>query len=150
MLDRVADTLPLDVGYYREGKTKFIYSELYKSSPFKVTGGIKDENIYTIPIYLKIINDRKFYISFTVAGKDYEYSSDTGRILSSPFFSISVSFPKEINPEDISGLYYFKFLTRDEVFSDIANKLAVSPIDPTTKNILLSFKDRNPERARDI
>ena len=150
LLDRVIDRLPLEVGYYKEGKTKFIFSELYTSSPFRISGRVKDESIYTIPIYLKILSGKKYYISFTMNGRDYEYSADTGKTISSPFFALSASFTHPVSPEDINGLYYFKFLTRADVQTDIANKLAVMPIDPATQTISLIFKDRNPERARDV
>ena len=150
LLDRVIDQLPLEVGYYKEGKTKFIFTELYTSSPFRVQGRIKDESIYATPIYLKILSGKKYYVSFTMNGKDYEYSADTGKVLSSPFFTIQTSFYRPISPENVNGLYYFKFLARADVEADIANKLAVMPIDPATQTVALIFKDRNPERAKDI
>ena len=33
LLDKVIDQLPLEIGYFKEGKTKFISNELYTSSP---------------------------------------------------------------------------------------------------------------------
>ena len=83
-------------------------------------------------------------------GKDYEYAGDTGKVLNTPFFSIVVTFKKEMSPDDFKGLYFFKFIPRGDVESDIANKLTVQPIDPATQTISLVFRDRNPERACDI
>ena len=34
LINRVINHLPLQIGYYKEGKTKFVFTELYTTSPF--------------------------------------------------------------------------------------------------------------------
>src|SRR5580704_5176320 len=37
-VERIVNNLPLQIGYFREGKTKFVANELYTSSPFQIEG----------------------------------------------------------------------------------------------------------------
>jgi len=150
LLDRVINALPLQIGYYKEGKTKFIFSELYTSSPFEVEGQIKNENIYNVPIYVKMVNSRKVYVGFEMEGKEYEINKDTGDVISNQFFNISIHIKGRLSNDDYSGIYYFKFLNRGDLLNDITEKLEVLPIDPRTKTIGLVYKDRNPMRAKEI
>lgn len=151
LLDRVINSLPLQIGYYKEGKTKLVSSELYTTSPFNVVGTIKDERIYNVPIYVKIINSRKVYIGFEMAGQEYETTKDTGAVINNPFFSATITFVNSgLNDKDLSGIYFFKFLNRAELVSEVSQKLSVLPVDPRTKTIGLDYKDRNPVRAKEV
>ncbi|MES2619876.1 MAG: polysaccharide biosynthesis tyrosine autokinase [Bacteroidota bacterium] len=149
LLDRVMTRLPLQTGYYKEGKTKFIFSELYTSTPFEIEGITVSNTIINVPIYVKIINPHKVYINFTVDGKEFEYTKDTGQVLTNSYFSMAVHVRNNVIKEDLSGIYYFKFLSKKEVIDEIATKLDVA-VDFATKTIKISLKDRNPERARAI
>ncbi len=150
LIDRVVNSLPLQIGYYKEGKTKFIHSELYTSTPFIVDGVVKDEDIINVPIYLKIIRPGEVFLNFTLGEKDYGYTKDTGQLISSPYFSLKIHFRKNLNVDDLSGTYYFRFLNRGEVMSEIATKLEVPGINLATKTMAIAFKDRNPAKAAAI
>ena len=150
LIERIIGFLPLQVGYYKEGKTKFIFTELYTSSPFEVEGKIKDKGIINTPIYVKIYSQNKIYIGFSYNGKEFEYSKDTGKVISNPYFTASIHLRRNVTEEDYSGIYYFKFQDKTDLVEDIANKLEVLPIDPKTKTIGLVYKDRNPARAHDV
>jgi uncharacterized protein involved in exopolysaccharide biosynthesis len=56
LLSRVVDSLPLKVTYFREGKTKFISTELYQTCPFPLDLEIKDGAISQYPIYIKLLD----------------------------------------------------------------------------------------------
>lgn len=150
LLDKVVNALPLQIGYYKEGKTKFVSAELYTNSPFSVNGFIKDERIYNVPIYVKIINPRKIYLGFEMAGREYEFTKDTGAAFNNPFFNVTVSLANIPEGNDYSGIYFFKFLNRAELINEVTQKLSVLPIDPRTKTIGLKYTDRNPKRAKEV
>ena len=150
IIERLVDKLPLQIGYYKEGKTKFIFSELYTTSPFEVEGKLYNEEIVNTPIYIKILNPHKIYMGFSFYGKEYEYNKDTGQIFSNPYFSVTIHLDRQLNEEDFSGIYYFKFLNRKDVVNEISDKLAVLPLDPKTKTVQLNYKDRNPLRAKEV
>lgn len=151
LLDKVVNSLPLQIGYFKEGKTKLVSSELYTNSPFRVSGIIKDERIYNVPIYVKIINPRKIYMGFEMMGQELEANKDTGAVFNNPFFNATISLTTTgIETADFSGIYFFKFLSRNEIITEVSQKLRVLPIDPRTKTIGLNYTDRNPVRAKEI
>ena len=149
---KIIDNLPLQIGYFKEGKTKFVQTELYTSSPFQVEGTYKNEELLNLPIYVKFLGNGKVYVSFSLNGHEYEKNtSDTANIIDDRYLSIKINIKKNLSQEDLAtDIYYFKFLSKDELTDEIADKLEVLPIDPSTKLIGLNYKDRNPDKARDI
>lgn len=151
LLNRVVDSLPLQIAYYKEGKTKFVSSELYGNVPFVIKGAVKNDEIYNVPVYIKIISPRKVYMGFEVSGKEYEFNNkDTGRIISNTYFDVSIHLSEPQVRQDFSGIYFFKFLSRNEIVEEISQKLEVLPVDPRTKTISLKYTDRNPVRCKEI
>jgi hypothetical protein len=55
-----------------------------------------------------------------------------------------------LSTEDLSGIYYFKFLDKRELITELSSKLQIEGVNFATKTIGLSFKDRNPARATAI
>ncbi len=150
LLNRAISQLPLEIGYYKEGKTKFVFSELYTSSPFEVTGSVLEEEAYNLPIYVKLISKTKVYIGFTLDGKEYEKTIDTGQVFTNKFLTFSVHPKQNPSEEIMSQIYYFKFFNKDDLLSEISHKLQIKPIDPKTKTIELVYDDRNPVRGKEI
>ena len=149
--ERVVRNLPLEIGYYKEGKTKLVASELYTASPFIVEKDSLNAAIVNVPIYVKMLDGGKLYVSFSIDGHDYDKNIDTGTQISNPFFSIKIHTPRKLNKEEAQGdIYYFKFLDKADLIDEVADKIDVQPLDPSTKLISLSYKDRNPDKARDI
>jgi len=149
--ERIVRNLPLEVGYYKEGKTKLVVTELYNASPFIVVKDSMSPAIINVPVYVKMLSNGKLYISFSMDGHDYDEKIDTGSRYFNPFFSIKIQLKKQINKDESQGdIYYFKFLDKSALIDEVSEKLEVQPLDPSTKLIGLSYKDRNPDKARDI
>ncbi len=151
MLGTVCDSLGLKVGYFKEGKSKFIADEIYKSSPFRVEGDIKDYKINNIPIYIKIINTSKFLISFNVDGEDYEREFKFGDFISNKFFDVTVKTAGQpITKSEINAIYYFKLYEKSFLVNSIISKISLTPIDNRNKTLVIFCQDQSPEKARDI
>ena len=149
---RVINDLPLQIGYYKEGKTKLISTELYTSSPFVVeVDSILDNAIYNVPIYVKMLDKGKLYLTFSMSGHDNEVPADTGRLISTHYFLIKIHIKNQVVTDGSNGeIYNFKLLDKSSVIDEVADKLEVQPLDPNTKTIGLAYKDGNPNKARDI
>ena len=148
---RIVEHLPLQIGYFKEGKTKFVNTELYTTSPFEITGNFKTDDIVNLPIYIKFLGKGKVYLTFSLSGKDQEYTFDTSQKINDRYLSVKVNIKKQVDKEDLANdIYYFKFLSKDDLVDEISDKLEVLPIDPSTKLIGLTYKDRSPDKARDI
>ncbi len=147
--EKVVNSLPLEVGYFREGKTKFVNTELYTASPFQVIGTYKSEEILNVPIYIKFLGKGKIYLTFSLDGKDHEYTEDS---INDQYLSARIIIKKDAGKDQdlASDIYYFKFLDKNDLIDEVTNKLEVNPIDPATKLIELTYKDRNPDKAHDI
>jgi uncharacterized protein involved in exopolysaccharide biosynthesis len=63
LVERIVDSLPLEMAYFKEGKTKFISEELYNNCPFELTMDVKDQDILRVPIYINFIDEEKFSIN---------------------------------------------------------------------------------------
>ena len=57
-IDETIKKLGLDISYYIEGRIKT--GEVYKGTPFEVTGKMIDASLYEVPISLKILNKNRF------------------------------------------------------------------------------------------
>lgn len=148
-IERATRNLPLEIGYFKEGKTKFIYSDLYTSTPFEVRGSVLNPETYNKQIYVKFIDQSKAYVSFAINGKDYEVVADTGKLIKNPYFSISVHYTGEVTPDMLSEIYYFKFYNKNDVIDDVLNKLDVQTVDTKTKTLEIYYRDKNPVRAKE-
>ncbi|MBK7149656.1 MAG: polysaccharide biosynthesis tyrosine autokinase [Bacteroidetes bacterium] len=151
LLERVIAKLPLSIAYFKEGKTKFINTELYTQTPFVVTGWTKSEDMFGLPIYVKLLDRSTLYVGLTYSGVDYEYTIKSGQSIKNKFLDIQITIERDkLKDEDFSGIFYFKFMKTDDLVAELSSKLQVEPIDFGTKTISLLYKDKNPVRARDI
>ena len=55
IIGRALKTLPLDIGYFRQGRSKFSNTELYKASPITVEASVKNPMIYHVPIFISVL-----------------------------------------------------------------------------------------------
>ena len=151
-VQRVVDRLPLMVGYFKEGKTKLIASDQYTSSPFEVVvDTILDEEILNVPIYVKLLGGDKLIASFSLNGRDYDKAVRAGETLTNKYFSIRIKIKKTVDTKEPSiDIYNFKLLGRSAVIDEVADKIEVQPLDPSTNMIGMAYKDGNPDKARDI
>ncbi len=150
-IQRVVNRLPLQIGYYKEGKTKLIASELYTSSPFEVViDSIKNDEIINAPIYVKMLGGNKLMISFTMNGIDYDKAIEADQQFSNKFFSIKIRIKGTMDKAPTGDIYNFRFLDKSAVVDEVVDKIEVQPLDPSTRMIGLAYKDGNPNKARDI
>lgn len=152
--EKVVDNLPLQIGYFKEGKTKFVTTELYNSAPFEVKGGYKSDDILNVPVYIKFLDKGKVYVSYNISGHDNEpqpTDSSGVNIINDNYLDIRIKIKGQPSKEGLAtDIYFFKFRSKDDLVDEVVDKLDVLPIDPSTKLIGLNYKDRNPDKARDI
>jgi len=149
--ERVVRNLPLQIGYYKEGKTKLIAAELYTASPFIVIADSVSDDILNVPIYVNMLGGSNLHISFSMNGRDYEKTIDTSEVYATQYFSIKIKIKNIINKsEATSDIYNFKFLDKSDLVDEVSDKLEVAPVDAIAMIVSLSYKDRNPDKARDI
>jgi tyrosine-protein kinase Etk/Wzc len=151
LVERIVDSLPLQMAYFKEGKTKFISEELYNSCPFELTMEVKDQDILRVPIYINIIDEEKFSINHIYKDGEFERIYKFGQDIYSPSFKGVVQKKvKKFQKEDFRGVFYVRVYDKSVVIADVVNKVSIEPLDFKTKSFKISYKDKSAIKTRDI
>jgi tyrosine-protein kinase Etk/Wzc len=151
LVERIVDSLPLEMAYFKEGKTKFISEELYNNCPFELTMDVKDPDILRVPIYINIIDEEKFSINHIYKDGEFERVYKFGQEIYSPSFKGVVRKKvQKFHKEDFRGLFYARNYDKSVVIADVINKVSIEPLDFKTKSFKISYKDKSAVKTRDI
>lgn len=151
LVERVVDSLPLQMAYFKEGKTKFISEELYNSCPFELSMEVKDQDILRVPIYINLIDEEKFSINHIYRDGEFERIYKFGQTIYSPSFKgIVIKKKKIFKKDDFRGVFYVRKYDKSVVIADLINKVSIEPLDFKTKSFKISYKDKSAAKARDI
>ena len=151
IVERIYNKLPLRITYFKEGKTKLVSSDLYLSSPFRVEEVPGYTRIENQPVYINIINQNSFSISYSHGSGDFEKVYNFGDLVVTPLFRAYIKKNvRKFSKEHLSSIYYFKFMDKDEVIQDIIDKTKVNNLDPKTKSVSIVFSDKNEEKTQNI
>jgi tyrosine-protein kinase Etk/Wzc len=150
LLDETIKKLGLDISYYIEGRLKT--GEVYKGTPFEVTGKLVDFSLYEVPIKLKILNNKRF--SWAIATENYKQSgvSNFGDPVVTPKFSFLVTPDSNIilnNPRISEINYQFRFHNHQALIKKYQTLLKVEPVEDASV-ISLSIEDQVTEKAIDF
>ena len=156
LIERAINSLPLEVSYYKEGRTKFVNTELYTATPFQVeVKKINDPLVYETDIFL-IVNDSKtFTLKYYLGNQVVQEVMSFDRFFetSTKAFEIKISLRPDALKHIAShkGQSYFFRVNNLSTYSEfVMSRITVAPLDPTTKTILISYKDNNKSKVTDI
>jgi uncharacterized protein involved in exopolysaccharide biosynthesis len=152
MAERIYNKLPLRIAYFKEGKTKIVASDLYLSSPFRVEEVPGFTRIENQSIYISIINQNSFSLSYNHGSGNFEKVFNFGELLVvTPLFRAYVKKNvRRFSNENLNSNFYFKFMDRDYVIQDIMSKTKVNALDTKTKSVTISYADKNQEKTQNI
>lgn len=142
------------ISYFNEGTFK--NNELYKSSPYFIKFNIKQNSIYGTKIYVNFKSLNTGEISFFADGKNNVLPFNTNNVLNTSFFDLSFSLNQLVGKAQIQGLIsaenksYFIFKTIDQVAAEIQSELDIRLLNDAAKTILVTIKDQNAEKAKDL
>lgn len=144
--ERAVSLLPLSISYFADGNINS--KELYKTSPFRVSYEIKNNEFYDKKFKVNVINNKEFYLSYEKSGEKIEKRYNFGQAIETNDFKIIV-FKNNFSSE-IDGNFSFIINSNDALIGFIAGNLAVSVLNPSANTIQISFKDHDGEKAKDI
>jgi tyrosine-protein kinase Etk/Wzc len=151
LVERIVDSLPLEMSYFKEGKTKFISEELYKNCPFELKMDVKDLDILRVPIYINIIDEEKFSINHIYKDGEFERIYRFGQDIYSPSFKgVVIKKVPKFQKQDFRGVFYVRKYDKSFVIADVINKVSIEPLDFKTKSFKISYKDKSAVKTRDI
>jgi len=147
ILDRVIDSLNLQVGYFLAGK--ILHEELYKNHPFTITLSNVNDDMYDRPIRFRILSDQKYQIDFSAEGsgawKTFEFNKE--------YTTSSLTFQTTLNSSyyarDPSGAseYFFIIHSPASLYASLRSALLIAPSAPT---VGLVMRDLKAQKAADI
>ena len=145
-LNRVIDSLDINIGYYSIGKV--LVDEKYRYSPIKVTASQFPSNIYDTPIYIDFEpGAMAFEVKF---GEDGEPVRGTfGKAITINEFEFTVSKTKSFDPSATDD-YYFIIHSRESLLDYLTDNLTVEPLNFNANTIKITFSDFNALKAHTI
>jgi tyrosine-protein kinase Etk/Wzc len=144
-LGTVLDSVPLHLSFYSVGR--FLNYDLYGNPPAFITYNIKNNSIYSTPIYYKNLNDSEYTIQIGKGGD--KITGKYGKELSTPQVDLILKKNNEFKEGDELG-YYFIFNNKEELINYLLRNLTVEPLNINAKTIRIAFKDHNPFKAQSI
>ncbi|NNC95605.1 MAG: polysaccharide biosynthesis tyrosine autokinase [Chitinophagales bacterium] len=150
ILDRALATLPLDVSYFRQGRSRFFNTELYQTSPFQVNGKLLDPRFEGVPVYIEILDKYNYKIKYSFDDLLVEDVRTFGETLESQFFKISIQHDPKFRIDKDKAVYFFKFNDRNKLIGEYTSRVEVLPLIQNTKTVQILLKDQNKQKANDI
>ncbi len=156
LLNRALSTMELDVSYYLEGRSGFLSTEVYNSSPFIVElKKVNDPDIYNSEIHINFLDNTKFTLIYS-----YQNQQQTETFIFNDYFQSKTGafeLKVSINPalkgkitEHLGKPYFFTINDKKLLMEKISSRITVEPLSTTTKTLLISYVDQNKLKAQDI
>ncbi len=145
---KIIENLPLDINYFQFGK--FLYSELYKTSPFKVEYQIKNPLIYDVSIDLELLNGKEYILKYKLGNEDIADRFKFGRYYENDFLKFKIDLTKFYQAELDGSKYFFTINSRGAINRYLEAGLSANILKASANTIQITFKDFSPEKARDV
>lgn len=144
-LSHVVDSLNLHVSYYSIGK--FLNTELYRNSPFRVQFEIKNPRFFNTPITIVPKDNDQFELRFENGETNVTGNFNDTLRLDGLNLWIEMTAEGSFEP----GITYsFVLNSRESLIDYISRNLTVEPLKLDANTIRITFKDNNPMKARDL
>lgn len=148
--------LNLDASFYLQGNVKT--SERYNNCPFKVTIDSLKYLSYSEPVYISVLNESKFRLSFTNQQKDETFEKDLrfGEKIQSDLGVFTVDKTDHFsnvlfNDQDYEKRdFILKFQTFESLIEKYSPALKVEPLSKQSSILQMTFEDAVPEKAVDF
>ncbi len=153
-LKRVVEKLSIEVSYYTEGTFKS--NELYSNSPYFIKVNFKKPNYYGQKFYVSFNDDlSEGTITYMYGASNKIVKFKTGAWVKASDFDINVYMnpnnEASHNSDIIKGnKSYFVVKSVDDVTADLQSKLETRVLSELAMTILISVKDVNPNKSKDI
>jgi uncharacterized protein involved in exopolysaccharide biosynthesis len=143
-LNRVLDSLNLDVSYFSSGEV--LNYEMFGNVPFIITYRINNGAFYNTPFYFRENPDG---YTLRIGTTGHEVNGTYGEVLKLEGLELVLSR----NPNFVDNNeneYFFVLNSRDVLLNYLLSSLAVEPLNFNANTIRITFIDNNPFKAHAI
>jgi tyrosine-protein kinase Etk/Wzc len=147
-IQRIIDSLPLEVTHFKEGR--ILDFDNYNQVPYQIEVIQLQPEIFNVPIYIKFISTNRFTLKYKIGKEKFEESFATNVPVQSKHFKIklnvfdSVACLAQPNPS------YFKMNDPATLLSKFSTQLKIQVLSEAARTIKISFTDVNAIRASDV
>ncbi|MEQ8363940.1 MAG: polysaccharide biosynthesis tyrosine autokinase [Cyclobacteriaceae bacterium] len=145
-LNRVIDSLDINIGYYSIGKV--LVDEKYRYSPINVTAAHFPSGIYDTPFYIDFKPGAQGF-EIRLGEDDAPVNGTFGSPITINEFDLKVSKTKSFDPTATDD-YYFIIHSRESLLDYLTDNLTVEPLNFNANTIKITFKDFNALKAHTI
>ena len=145
-LNRVIDSLDINIGYYSIGKV--LVDEKYKYSPISISASHFPNKILDLPFYIDF--DQGSVVFEVRPGEDGKPVKGTfGKPVSIDGFEFVLNKTKTFDPTATDD-YYFIVHSKEYLLEYLTENLTVEPLNFNANTIKISFRDFNALKAKTI
>lgn len=144
--NKVIENFSLDVSYFTAGAV--LTDEKYPNIPFKVDYIVKDNQAYDKRIYVKLINQNEYRVSFQNEDVDTGASYRIGELVKHDWLNFSISLTNNFVQGDES--YFFVINSQASLLNYFDENLIVEPLNLNANTIKIAITDYNRHKARDL
>ena len=148
VLDRIVDSLDLEIEYFKNGKIPGNKFEIYKKNPFRLSRSeIKNNAIYRVPITIEINPDNTYSVKYRLGST---YSKDNISI-SKPYEDPNLRFEIQVTATGkTTGEYSIVFNSKDYIRDYVQNNVQLQINPKQNQSIILSMSNANRLKAETI
>ncbi|MES2387475.1 MAG: polysaccharide biosynthesis tyrosine autokinase [Bacteroidota bacterium] len=146
--NKLIDRMPLNVTYNQSGK--FLFSELYKTSPFKIEYEIKSGAIYDTPIDVEIINANEYILKYKMGAEDVTDKFKFGKYYENDYLRFRVTLTGYYNSDHNGVRYFITINSRNQLLKYLETNTKAKVLNANANTLQITFADFTPEKAQDI
>lgn len=147
-IQRIIDSLPLEVTHFKEGR--ILDYDNYNLAPYKMEVIEKSAEIYNVPIYIKFNSASSYTLKYKLNNQKFEQTFKTNEAGATPHFKVFVEVEDTAECLKPGNPFYFKINNRAVLLGEFATKLKVQVLNESAQTIRITFTDVNPNRASEV
>lgn len=146
--NRVIDKIDINVTYNQKGS--FMYSEMYKTSPFKLDYTIKNYAFYDVPVEVIFLDEKHFRLRYKISGIEYMREFEFDKYYENNDIKFRISKTSFYTSDVVNFEYFFTINSRGKLLGYLASNTMAHVLNSSANTIRIFFSDYHPVKARDI
>ncbi|MEM9391545.1 MAG: polysaccharide biosynthesis tyrosine autokinase [Bacteroidota bacterium] len=144
--NKIIENFDLDISYFTSGAV--LTDEKYKNTPFKVDYIVKDSRVYDHRIYVQLINQNEYKISFNNEKVSEGQIQRIGELVKHDWLNFTVTLTDNYVEGDEN--YFFVINSHQSLVNYFDENLVVEPLNLNANTIKIAITDFNKYKARDL
>lgn len=147
-IQRVIDSLPLEITHYKGGR--ILDYDNYNIAPYNIEILQLSPEIYNVPIYIKFSSPNTYTLKYKIGKEKFEESFTTKAPQQTKHFKIFVEVVDTNECLKPNNPSYFILNNPGALLAQVSSKLKIQLMLEAARTIKIVYTDVNPIRAADV